>query len=108
MPHDAAVTVPPLDLTRPRRVHIVGIGGVGMSAIALLLARMGHTVSGSDLKESVALSRLEACRALAAPLDQLPYRPVVKVGENLDDTWHMPVADVVRDPVRPKDGRRRA
>ena len=32
----------------------------GMSAIALLLARMGHEVSGSDLKESVALARLEA------------------------------------------------
>ena len=62
MPPDAAaeIVVPPLDLTRPRRIHIVGIGGVGMSAIALLLARMGHTVSGSDLKESVALARLEA------------------------------------------------
>ena len=43
MPPDAAaeIVVPPLDLTRPRRIHIVGIGGVGMSAIALLLARMG-------------------------------------------------------------------
>jgi UDP-N-acetylmuramate--alanine ligase len=62
VPPDAAaeIVVPPLDLTRPRRIHIVGIGGVGMSAIALLLARMGHTVSGSDLKESVALARLEA------------------------------------------------
>ena len=60
MPLDAEVTVPPLDLSRPRRVHLVGIGGVGMSAIALLLARMGHTVSGSDLKDSVALARLAA------------------------------------------------
>ncbi len=55
-----AIEVPALDLTRPRRVHIVGVGGVGMSAIALLLARMGHEVSGSDLKESVALARLAA------------------------------------------------
>ncbi|MGO9873016.1 MAG: UDP-N-acetylmuramate--L-alanine ligase [Acidimicrobiia bacterium] len=55
-----SIEVPPLDLTRPRRVHIVGVGGVGMSAIALLLARMGHEVSGSDLKESVALARLAA------------------------------------------------
>jgi UDP-N-acetylmuramate--alanine ligase len=51
---------PALDLSQPRRVHIVGVGGVGMSAIALLLARMGHDVSGSDLKESVALARLAA------------------------------------------------
>src|SRR5436190_2545326 len=50
----------PLDLTHPRRLHIVGVGGVGMSAIALLLARMGHEVSGSDIRDSVVLARLEA------------------------------------------------
>jgi UDP-N-acetylmuramate--alanine ligase len=47
-----------LDLTQRRAVHIVGIGGAGMSAIATVLARMGHTVSGSDLRESRALERL--------------------------------------------------
>ncbi len=47
-----------LDLRHPRVLHIVGIGGAGMSAIATVLARMGHRVSGSDLKESRALARL--------------------------------------------------
>ncbi len=47
-----------LDLSHPRRIHIVGIGGAGMSAIATVLAGVGHTVSGSDLKESRALERL--------------------------------------------------
>ena len=41
-----------LDLRDPRRIHIVGIGGAGMSAIALVLRAMGHHVSGSDLKDS--------------------------------------------------------
>lgn len=50
--------MPDLDLTQPRVVHIVGVGGAGMSAIATVLARMGHRVSGSDLKESLALARL--------------------------------------------------
>jgi UDP-N-acetylmuramate--alanine ligase len=50
----------PLDLAQPRRVHIVGVGGAGMSAIALLLARMGHRVSGSDIKASAVLERLSA------------------------------------------------
>jgi UDP-N-acetylmuramate--alanine ligase len=59
-PRPQTAAPPALDLTQPRRVHIVGVGGVGMSAIALLLARMGHRVSGSDLKESVALARLVA------------------------------------------------
>src|SRR4051794_35575528 len=49
---------PDLDLTVPRCIHIVGIGGAGMSAIATVLARMGHQVSGSDLRESRVLERL--------------------------------------------------
>jgi UDP-N-acetylmuramate--alanine ligase len=51
-PHDA------LDLSSPKRVHIVGVAGSGMSAIALLLARMGHAVSGSDTKSAPVLERL--------------------------------------------------
>jgi UDP-N-acetylmuramate--alanine ligase len=38
----------------------VGIAGAGMSAIALLLARMGHRVSGSDIKTATVLERLAA------------------------------------------------
>ena len=51
---------PELDLSRPQRIHIVGIGGAGMSAIATVLAAMGHTVTGSDLKASPGLDRLTA------------------------------------------------
>ncbi|MGI8661657.1 MAG: UDP-N-acetylmuramate--L-alanine ligase [Acidimicrobiales bacterium] len=49
-----------VDLAAARRVHVVGIGGAGMSAIATVLAAMGHHVSGSDLKESAGLARLRA------------------------------------------------
>ncbi len=41
-------------------VHIVGIGGAGMSAIATVLHAMGHTVSGSDLRASAVTERLRA------------------------------------------------
>ena len=51
---------PPLDLSTPLTVHVVGIGGAGMSAIATVLAAMGHTVTGSDLKDSPVLDRLRA------------------------------------------------
>jgi len=37
---------------RLKRVHLVGIGGVGMSGIALVLKNMGFEVSGSDSRES--------------------------------------------------------
>ena len=49
-----------IDLTEAKRVHIVGIGGAGMSAIATVLASMGHRVTGSDLKASGGLERLRA------------------------------------------------
>ncbi len=41
-----------------RAIHIVGIGGAGMSAIAMVLAQRGVKVSGSDLKASAAYERL--------------------------------------------------
>jgi UDP-N-acetylmuramate--alanine ligase len=50
----------PLDLARPVKIHVVGIGGAGMSAIATVLATMGHRVTGSDLKASAGLERLRS------------------------------------------------
>jgi UDP-N-acetylmuramate--alanine ligase len=47
-----------LDLGSPRRVHVVGVGGAGMSAISEVLATMGHRVSGSDAANSPVLQRL--------------------------------------------------
>ncbi|MGH9097856.1 MAG: Mur ligase domain-containing protein, partial [Acidimicrobiales bacterium] len=51
---------PSLDLSRPTSIHVVGVGGAGMSAIAMVLATMGHTVTGSDLKDSSVTERLRA------------------------------------------------
>ncbi|MGI9119114.1 MAG: UDP-N-acetylmuramate--L-alanine ligase [Acidimicrobiales bacterium] len=51
---------PALDLSRPRRVHLIGVGGSGMAPIATILATMGHTVSGSDEADSPRLDRLAA------------------------------------------------
>ncbi|HVB94813.1 MAG TPA: UDP-N-acetylmuramate--L-alanine ligase [Acidimicrobiales bacterium] len=43
----------------PMTVHVVGIGGAGMSAIATALQTMGHTVTGSDLRASGVTDRLQ-------------------------------------------------
>ena len=43
---------------KARRVHMVGIGGSGMSGIAEVLVNMGYPVSGSDLAASPATRRL--------------------------------------------------
>ena len=42
-----------------RRIHFVGIGGIGMSGIAEVLLNLGYQVSGSDLRTSEITSRLE-------------------------------------------------
>src|SRR5918912_3009452 len=44
---------------RIRHVHLVGIGGIGMSGIAEVLCNLGFRVSGSDLKRSAVTERLE-------------------------------------------------
>lgn len=41
-----------------RRFHLIGVGGIGMSGLAELLLRLGHEVSGSDLKRSPVTARL--------------------------------------------------
>lgn len=52
-----------MNLTSAERVHFVGIGGAGMSAIAKVLLERGVTISGSDLKRSRAATMLEAMGA---------------------------------------------
>jgi UDP-N-acetylmuramate--alanine ligase len=45
-------------LGKTRHVHFVGIGGIGMSGIAELLANLGYVVTGSDQKRSAVTERL--------------------------------------------------
>lgn len=46
------------DAFQQRRLHFIGIGGIGMSGIAEILLNLGYTVTGSDLRESPIVSRL--------------------------------------------------
>ncbi len=51
----------PLDkisMRRIRRIHFVGVGGVGMGGIAEVLVNLGYQISGSDLVESTVTRRL--------------------------------------------------
>lgn len=68
-----------------RRVHMVGIGGAGMSGIARILLDRGALVSGSDAKESRGVLALQARGALvrighdATSLDMLPGGPTAVI-----------------------------
>ncbi|MFE9750890.1 UDP-N-acetylmuramate--L-alanine ligase [Saccharothrix saharensis] len=67
------------------RVHLVGIGGAGMSGIARILLARGAQVSGSDAKDSRTVLALRAQGASiaighdGANLDQLPGGPTAVV-----------------------------
>jgi len=49
-----------MNLGRTRHIHLVAIGGIGMSGIAEILVNSGFTVTGSDLVEGQALERLRS------------------------------------------------
>jgi UDP-N-acetylmuramate--alanine ligase len=69
-------------LAHPQKIHIIGVGGAGMSAIGQVLLAMGHEVSGSDLKMSASLERLQALGAttfVGHDADQLGEAEVVAI-----------------------------
>ncbi len=74
------------------RVHLIGIGGAGMSGIARILLARGADVSGSDVKDSRAVLALRALGARvavghdAANLDLLSGPPTVVVSSAIRDS----------------------
>lgn len=78
---------------RVKSVHMVGIGGIGMSSIAEVLLARGYRVSGSDLKRSSVTDRLETlgatiCEGHAAEhvtdADVVVYSSAVKAAQNAE------------------------
>ncbi len=61
------------------RIHLIGIGGTGLSAIARVLLEMGHTVSGSDRAESPLTRDLQS----AGVTISIGHRPENVRGANL-------------------------
>ena len=41
-----------LNINKKDRIHLIGIGGIGMSGIALILKKMGYEVQGSDISKN--------------------------------------------------------
>lgn len=76
------------------RVHMVGIGGAGMSGIARILLARGSTVTGSDMKDSRSILALRAAGA------------TVNVGhseENIEANGELPTVVVTSFAAIPQD-----
>jgi UDP-N-acetylmuramate--alanine ligase len=48
------------EMRRIRGIHMIGVGGTGMSGIAEVLVNLGYQVTGSDIRPSAVTARLEA------------------------------------------------
>ena len=66
---------------KSKRMHFIGIGGIGMSGIAEILINLGYEVSGSDLRSSEQTRRLEGMGATVytghAPSNIKDYHVVI-------------------------------
>src|SRR5438045_9347657 len=68
-------------------VHFVGIGGIGMSGIAEVLANLGYTVTGSDVAEGANVKRLRE-RGVRVVVGHAP--------ENIDGAHVVVVSSAIR------------
>jgi len=59
-----------------QRIHLVGIGGIGMSGIAEVLLTLGYSVSGSDVKPSTITERLQNLGATISKVTRLRTQTV--------------------------------
>ena len=92
-----ALPKPPLNLSRLQRLHVVGVGGPGMSAIAIALAEMGHRVSGSDLREQPVLDRV---RAAGVTVNVGHDRAVVEGCDAVTASTAIPASNIELDAAR--------
>lgn len=76
------------------RVHLVGIGGAGMSGLARILLDRGLTVTGSDMSDSAVVESLREAGAVIA---------VGHKAENLSLSGQLPTAVVTSFAAIPKD-----
>ena len=69
-----------INLKDIKKVHIIGVGGIGISAIARLMISLGKEVSGSDLVDSDITAKLRDLGATIA----IGQHKAENVSDNVD------------------------
>lgn len=86
-----------IDLGVRRRIHVVGVGGPGMNAIATSLIGMGHDVSGSDIRESDVVERM---RSIGVAVNIGHDADVVHGCDAVVSSTAIPLANIERERAR--------
>ncbi|WP_279246622.1 UDP-N-acetylmuramate--L-alanine ligase [Candidatus Litorirhabdus singularis] len=93
-------------MRRIHAIHMIGIGGAGMSGIAEVLLNLGYQVSGSDEREGAAVDRLRSLGATIAIghlAEQVDGADVVVISSAvLEDNPELQAAREARIPVVPR------
>jgi len=96
----------PAGMRRTRRVHFVGIGGVGMGGIAEVLHNLGYAVSGSDRQRNALTERLAGLGVAVheghAPAQVTDADVVVASAAIPPDNPELEAARAARVPVIPR------
>ena len=97
-------TVP--EMRRIRRIHMIGVGGTGMSGIAEVLINLGYEVAGSDLRASPVTGRLQALGIevfIGHAADNIGHADVVVTSSAVrEDNPEVDAARRARVPVVPR------
>ena len=87
-------------LDKSKNIHFIGIGGIGVSAIARMLLLEGKNVSGSDMSESKAVEELrkfgEICpfwKKSSLSKEKKKIFPRAKILSLTKKRWLMPVTN---------------
>lgn len=103
---DSPVTFRQPEMRRIRRIHMIGIGGSGMSGIAEVLVNLGYEVAGSDLRASAVterLSRLAVQVHIGHSADNIGKADVVVSSSAVDEeNPEVIAARAARIPVVPR------
>ena len=62
-----------IDLSEYRKIHCIGIGGIGLSAVAEVFMSRGYEVSGSDMRESEITDTVHALPNVRYYVDAYDY-----------------------------------
>ena len=104
---------------RIKRIHFVGVGGIGMCGLAELLANQGYEVTGSDLREGPTVERLRTldipvilghAEANIGSADVVVYSSAVRAGNpELQEAERrkipvIPRAEMLAELMRLKEG----
>ena len=52
-----------IELAKTEIIHFIGIGGIGMSGLALIMKGMGFKVQGSDISSNKSIERLKKIKS---------------------------------------------